>query len=106
MPRPADRASPRGRVRPRRGRQQGKPDGAALVSKFTPLIEYYRHFPCQMKGPHMTSSDLSAWRKNERTRLLREREALAPEALAELRSRIDHHLARSLPDLVHGAVAF
>jgi 5-formyltetrahydrofolate cyclo-ligase len=54
----------------------------------------------------MTSYDLSAWRKNERTRLLREREALAPEALAELRSRIDHHLERAFPDLVHGAVAF
>jgi len=59
-----------------------------------------------MNGPHMTSSHLSAWRKNERTRLLGEREALAPEALAELRSRIDHHLERAFPDLVHGAVAF
>src|SRR2546429_4189032 len=54
----------------------------------------------------MTPSDLSNWRKNERTRLLREREALAPEALAELRSRIDHHLERAFPDLVHGIMAF
>src|SRR5437764_13886494 len=54
----------------------------------------------------MTPSDLSNWRKNERTRLLREREALAPEALAELRSRIDHHLERAFPDLVHGILAF
>ena len=54
----------------------------------------------------MTPSELSAWRKNERTRLLREREALAPEALAELRSRIDHHLERAFPDLVHGVLAF
>ena len=59
-----------------------------------------------MKGPHMTSSHISAWRKNERTRLLREREALAPQALAELRSRIDHHLERAFPDLVHGILAF
>src|SRR5438046_13252 len=48
----------------------------------------------------------SAWRKSERTRLLREREALAPETLAELRSRIDHHLERAFPDLVHGILAF
>src|SRR3989475_2942815 len=54
----------------------------------------------------MTPSDLSNWRKNERIRLLREREALAQQALAELRSRIDHHLERAFPDLVHGAVAF
>jgi len=54
----------------------------------------------------MTSADLSAWRKNERTRLLREREALAPEALVELRSRIDHHLERAFPGLVHGILAF
>src|SRR5436853_6411758 len=54
----------------------------------------------------MTPSDLSNWRKNERTRVLREREALAPEALAELRSRIDHHLERAFPDLVHGILAF
>ena len=51
----------------------------------------------------MTSYDLSAWRKNERTRLLREREALAPEALAELRSRIDltlryERIVDGLPD--------
>ena len=54
----------------------------------------------------MTPSELSAWRKSERTRLLREREALAPERLAELRSRIDHHLERAFPDLVHGILAF
>ena len=54
----------------------------------------------------MTPSDHSSWRKSERTRLLREREALAPEALAELRSRIDHHLERAFPDLVHGILAF
>src|SRR2546430_17678754 len=54
----------------------------------------------------MTPFELSAWRKSERTRLLREREALAPEALAELRSRIDHHLERAFPDLAHGILAF
>src|SRR6059036_1527489 len=54
----------------------------------------------------MTPSELSAWRKNERTRLLQEREALAQEALAALRSRIDHHLQRVFPDLVHGILAF
>jgi 5-formyltetrahydrofolate cyclo-ligase len=59
-----------------------------------------------MKGPHMTPFELSAWRKNERTRLLREREALTRETLAELRSRIDHHLERAFPDLVHGILAF
>ncbi len=54
----------------------------------------------------MTPSKLSDWRRNERTRLLREREALAPEALAELRSRIDHHLERAFPDMVDGILAF
>ncbi len=54
----------------------------------------------------MTPSELFAWRKSERTRLLREREALAPETLVELRSRIDHHLERAFQDLVHGILAF
>src|SRR5437762_14260845 len=54
----------------------------------------------------MTSHELSAWRKNERARLLRERGALTEETLAELRSRIDHHLERAFPDLVHGILAF
>ena len=54
----------------------------------------------------MTPAEISAWRKNERARLLRERGALTEEALAELRSRIDHHLERAFPDLVHGILAF
>ena len=54
----------------------------------------------------MTPSELSAWRKNERARLLRERGALSDDALAELRLRIDHHLERAFPDLVHGTLAF
>ncbi len=54
----------------------------------------------------MTPTELSAWRKRERTRLLEEREALTPEALAALRTRIDLHLERAFGDLVHGILAF
>ena len=36
----------------------------------------------------MTPSELPNWRKGERARLLKEREALTEEALAGLRSRI------------------
>ncbi len=54
----------------------------------------------------MTSSEISSWRKNERARLLRERCALSEETLAERRSRIDHHLERAFPELVHGILAF
>lgn len=50
--------------------------------------------------------EVSVWRKNERTRLLRERSALTEETLADLRVRIDHHLERTFPDLVHGILAF
>lgn len=52
------------------------------------------------------SPELSAWRKSERTRLLRERGALPEEMLAGLRSRIDIHIERAFPDLVHGVLAF
>ena len=52
------------------------------------------------------SSELSAWRKGERTRLLRERSALSEETLAGLRSQIDIHIERAFPDLVHGVLAF
>lgn len=51
-------------------------------------------------------SELSAWRKKERARLLAEREALTTEALAALRARIDQHLERAFDDLVHGILAF
>jgi 5,10-methenyltetrahydrofolate synthetase len=54
----------------------------------------------------MTPAELPDWRRGERARLLKEREALTEEALAGLRSRIDHHLERAFPDLVHGIVAF
>src|SRR5882672_5621206 len=54
----------------------------------------------------MTPSELTAWRKSERSRLLAERAALTQEVLAGLRSRIDIHLQRAFPDLVHGVLAF
>ena len=52
------------------------------------------------------SPELSAWRKSERTRLLRERSGLAEDVLADWRSRIDTHIERSFPDLLHGVLAF
>src|SRR5258708_11217513 len=108
MQRPADRASPRSRARPRRRRRQGKPDGSGVVSRLTTSFDriLQAYFVPDEGRPHMIPSELVGWRRNERTRLLREREAVAPEALAGLRSRIDHHLERSFPDLVHGVLAF
>ena len=52
------------------------------------------------------SGELAAWRKAERARLLRERDALAEDVLAERRARIDTHIERAFPDLVHGVLAF
>jgi 5-formyltetrahydrofolate cyclo-ligase len=52
------------------------------------------------------SPELSAWRKSERARLLRERSGLAEDVLADWRSRIDIHIERAFPDLVHGVLAF
>jgi 5,10-methenyltetrahydrofolate synthetase len=52
------------------------------------------------------SPELSAWRKSERARLLRERSGLAEDVLAEWRGRIDIHIERTFPDLVHGVLAF
>jgi 5,10-methenyltetrahydrofolate synthetase len=54
----------------------------------------------------MTPAELPAWRKSERARLLRERQALGKDLLAEWRMRIDSHIQRAFPDLVHGIVAF
>jgi 5-formyltetrahydrofolate cyclo-ligase len=54
----------------------------------------------------MTPSDVYAWRKSERRRLLSAREAIPAEKLDEWRRAIDNHLQRSFPDLVHGVVAF
>ena len=51
-------------------------------------------------------AELSTWRKNERARLLRERDALAADVLAERRARIDIHIERAFADLVHGVLAF
>src|SRR5215467_2205892 len=51
-------------------------------------------------------AELAAWRKGERDRLLRERDGLAQELLAERRARMDAHIERVFPDLVHGVVAF
>lgn len=52
------------------------------------------------------SAELTAWRKGERARLLRERSALTEETLAGMRSRMDIHIERTFPDLVHGVLAF
>jgi 5-formyltetrahydrofolate cyclo-ligase len=52
------------------------------------------------------SAELSAWRKSERTRLLRERDGLTEDVLAERRARMDMHIERAFPDLVHGVLAF
>ena len=54
----------------------------------------------------ITPSELSAWRKSERARLLAERDALSMQVLAALRARIDQHLERAFGDLVHGIFAF
>jgi len=54
----------------------------------------------------MTPSELSAWRKSERARLLQQRLALAEDALAGFRARIDGHLERVFPDLARGVLAF
>jgi len=51
-------------------------------------------------------SGLSAWRKGERARLLRERSGLTDDVLAGWRSRIDIHIERAFPDLVHAVLAF
>jgi 5,10-methenyltetrahydrofolate synthetase len=52
------------------------------------------------------SAELAAWRKAERQRLLRERDGLVREVLAERRARMDTHIERVFPDLVHGVIAF
>jgi len=55
---------------------------------------------------NLTPSDVYAWRKKERARLIGERQALAPEVLSEFRGRIDGHIERSFADLARGVVAF
>jgi 5-formyltetrahydrofolate cyclo-ligase len=51
-------------------------------------------------------SEIAVWRKGERTRLLRQREALAEVALEDMRRQIDSHLERTFPDLARGTLAF
>ncbi|HET7200686.1 MAG TPA: 5-formyltetrahydrofolate cyclo-ligase [Burkholderiales bacterium] len=50
--------------------------------------------------------EVSDWRKTERARLLRERSGLSEPVLAAFRTRIDNHIERAFPDLVHGVLAF
>jgi 5-formyltetrahydrofolate cyclo-ligase len=54
----------------------------------------------------MTPSEVAAWRKSERRRLLAAREAVPAAQQDEWRARIDAHLQRLFADPVHGAVAF
>lgn len=52
------------------------------------------------------SAELAAWRRSERERLLRERDGLAQDLLSDRRARMDIHIERAFPDLVHGTLAF
>ena len=54
----------------------------------------------------MEPTDLKAWRKAERERLVSARAALARETVDEWRVRIDAALERSFPGLARGVVAF
>jgi len=54
----------------------------------------------------MTPSEVSVWRRDRRTTLLRERAALSEDALAEMRRCIDRHLGRAFPDLARGTLVF
>jgi 5,10-methenyltetrahydrofolate synthetase len=54
----------------------------------------------------MKPQELPAWRKTLRLQLIEKRAALPRAILDEYRLRIDTHLQRSFPDLVHGVIAF
>src|SRR3989304_8206358 len=54
----------------------------------------------------MTPRQLQAWRKTLRHQLIEKRAALPHGTLDDYRLRIDTHLQRSFPDLVHGVIAF
>ena len=54
----------------------------------------------------MTPQQVRAWRRTLRHELIDKRAALPSTTLDEYRHRIDTHLQRAFPDLVHGAVAF
>ncbi len=54
----------------------------------------------------MTPSDLKSWRRDERERLITEREQLDPATLERWRQRIEGHLGRSFPGLAAAKLAF
>ncbi len=54
----------------------------------------------------MTLTDIKAWRKAERARLIAARVALTAQQMAGLREAIDARLARAFPGLAAGMVAF
>lgn len=54
----------------------------------------------------MQSEALKRWRASERSRLVREREAVPAAAIAAWRLLIDQHLARGFPQLRRGVLAF
>lgn len=54
----------------------------------------------------MKPADLSGWRRDLRKTLIERRAAIPREALQDLRNRIDTHIQRAFPDLVHGVIGF
>lgn len=54
----------------------------------------------------MTPQEVQVWRKLLRTELIGKRAALPHDTLEEYRHRMDTHLQRAFPDLVHGVIAF
>ena len=54
----------------------------------------------------MHGDELKRWRASERSRLVREREAVPDATIAGWRGLIDQHLARGFPQLRRGVLAF
>ena len=54
----------------------------------------------------MTPQEVQTWRRTLRHELIERRAALPRSTLDEYRRRIDTHLRRAFPDLVHGVIAF
>ena len=54
----------------------------------------------------MTPQEVQTWRRSLRHELIERRAALPRSTLDEYRRRIDTHLRRAFPDLVHGVIAF
>ena len=54
----------------------------------------------------MNPQEIQVWRKTLRGELIEKRAALAHVALEDYRHRIDIHIQRAFPDLVHGVIAF